>query len=86
LKVNNIAFGQLTPSQENYRFAFRLWRKKKIGLIFGLERSVLILPKNPWKILFDADISAGNLRSVLADLTILNKIRTFFKENPQADF
>ena len=46
---------------------------KKIGSNLKLqERRVLILPKNPWKILFDADLAAGNLRSVLADLRDLD--------------
>ena len=57
------------------------------------ERLVFVEYKNPWKLLENSSAEArGEAPSEAGNsfcpnwLSVLNKIRTFFKENPDADF
>jgi hypothetical protein len=57
------------------------------------ERLVFVEYKNPWKLLENSSAEArGEAPSEAGNanftnwLSVLNKIRTFFRENPDADF
>jgi len=65
--------------------------KKKIGSNLVLqEREIRIIPQKPWEILWELPSFATAKEALSAKKTIWlgvpNEIRTFFEENPNAEF